>query len=128
VASTSNADSPSPDAFTFAILDSNSNEIPTTNANGLNSLVELDLPATGTSPAFMVSGTPSGAGVVVPAPLSPCDINKDSVTNVSDVQRITNEALGVAAAVDDLNGDGAVNVADVQIVVNAALGESCAAT
>ena len=56
-----------------------------------------------------------------------CDINQDSIANVVDVQRIINEALGVAAAADDLNGDGIVNVVDVQIVINAALGLGCTA-
>jgi sugar lactone lactonase YvrE len=54
-----------------------------------------------------------------------CDINADGNVNVSDVQLIINEALGVAPAVHDLNGDGMVNVADVQIVINAALGLGC---
>ena len=59
--------------------------------------------------------------------VSPCDVNGDGNTIVSDVQVIINEALGVATAVNDLNGDGAVNVADVQIVINAALGLGCSA-
>jgi hypothetical protein len=54
-----------------------------------------------------------------------CDINLDGVANVSDVQLIINEALGVIPAVHDLNHDGAVNVADVQKVINAALGLGC---
>ncbi len=54
-----------------------------------------------------------------------CDINADGSANVSDVQLIINEALGVLAATHDLNSDGLVNVADVQIVINAALGLGC---
>ncbi len=54
-----------------------------------------------------------------------CDINGDGSTNVSDVQIIINEALGVVPSAHDLNGDGAVNVADVQIVINAVLGLGC---
>ena len=57
---------------------------------------------------------------------SKCDINQDMNTNVSDVQLIINEGLGVTAPTNDLNGDGVVNVADVQIVINAALGLGCA--
>ena len=49
------------------------------------------------------------------ATFSNCDINQDGVTNVADVQKEINEALGVATSANDLNGDGAVNVADVQI-------------
>jgi uncharacterized repeat protein (TIGR01451 family) len=59
---------------------------------------------------------------------SPCDVNQDQSTNVADVQRVINEALGVAPAVNDLNHDGAVNVPDVQIVINAALGLGCSAS
>jgi hypothetical protein len=59
---------------------------------------------------------------------SPCDINQDGVTNVSDVQQIVNEALGVAPAVNDMNHDGKVKVADVQVVINAALGLGCSAS
>ena len=54
-----------------------------------------------------------------------CDINADGSANVSDVQLIINEALGVVASTHDLNSDGLVNVADVQIVINAALGLGC---
>jgi hypothetical protein len=61
------------------------------------------------------------------SPFSQCDVSQDGVSNVADVQRIINEALGVTQATDDLNLDGAVNVADVQIVINAALGLGCAA-
>jgi hypothetical protein len=58
---------------------------------------------------------------------SPCDLNPDWVTNVVDVQRIINEALGMTSAVDDLNREGRVNAVDVQIVINAALGLGCSA-
>ena len=56
---------------------------------------------------------------------SPCDVNHDLSTNVADVQKVINEALGVATAANDLNHDGVVNVVDVQIVINAALGQPC---
>ena len=58
---------------------------------------------------------------------SPCDVNRDTSTNVADVQMVINEALGVATATHDLNLDGSVNVADVQRVINAALGLGCGA-
>jgi uncharacterized repeat protein (TIGR01451 family) len=57
--------------------------------------------------------------------LPSCDINVDGSTNVSDVQLIINEALGVSPAIHDLNHDGVVNVADVQKVINAVLGLGC---
>jgi hypothetical protein len=56
---------------------------------------------------------------------SPCDSTQDGMINVADVQRMINEAMGVAAPANDLNRDGRVNVADLQIVINAALGLSC---
>ncbi len=57
--------------------------------------------------------------------LPACDINSDGTANVSDVQLIINEALGVIPAVHDLNHDGSVNVSEVQKVINAALGLGC---
>jgi hypothetical protein len=59
--------------------------------------------------------------------VSLCDVNRDGVTNVADVQLIINEALGLSPPANDLNHDGVVNVADVQIVINAALGLGCSA-
>jgi len=59
--------------------------------------------------------------------LGPCDLSGAGSASAADVQRIIDEALGVAAAVDDLNGDGVVNILDVQIEINAALGLGCAA-
>jgi len=56
---------------------------------------------------------------------SPCDVNQDGITDVVDVQRIVNEALGISPAVNDLNQDGAVNVADIQKAINATLGLGC---
>jgi probable HAF family extracellular repeat protein/uncharacterized repeat protein (TIGR03803 family) len=64
--------------------------------------------------------------VQAPAPKgSPCDINKDGVFNVSDVQLLMNQALGLASAVSDLNGSEAVTVVDVQIDIDAALDLGC---
>ena len=56
---------------------------------------------------------------------SPCDVNQDGLTNVSDVQQEVNQAIGVAACTADINQDGMCNVVDVQRVVNAALGGPC---
>jgi sugar lactone lactonase YvrE len=56
---------------------------------------------------------------------SPCDTTQDGNTNVADLQRLINEALGIIMAADDLNGDGVVNIVDVQIAINAALGLGC---
>jgi hypothetical protein len=55
-----------------------------------------------------------------------CYVNGNLAVNVSNVQLIVNQALGVAPAVDDLNGDRVVNVIDVQII-SAAVGLGCAA-
>jgi len=54
-----------------------------------------------------------------------CDVNGDGVTNVSDVQLIVNQALGIVSNRCDINGDGQTNVLDVQMVVNATLGLGC---
>ncbi|HEX3743424.1 MAG TPA: FG-GAP-like repeat-containing protein [Bryobacteraceae bacterium] len=59
--------------------------------------------------------------------LSKCDIDGSGSVNLTDVQRIIDEALGLLPPVHDLNGDGHVDAADVQILTNAALGLGCAA-
>src|SRR5439155_17911784 len=81
-------------------------------------------PATGNGTIVSSGGFlsfPQGMKVV---PAS-CDVNKDGVVNVLDVQLIANQVLGVIPATSDINGDGAVNVLDLQLGVNAALGLGC---
>ena len=58
---------------------------------------------------------------------SPCDLDKNGVTNVIDVQGGVNQALGLAACTADINLDQLCNVVDVQRVVTAALGGQCVA-
>ena len=61
-------------------------------------------------------------------PYSPCDINRDGVTNVLDVQDIVSQALGTKSlTASDLNGDGVVDVVDIQFVIDASLNLGCAA-
>jgi hypothetical protein len=57
---TTNPDTVGPDTFTFAILDKNGNEIPTTNPNGFDTFFELDLPGPGTGVVMIASGTDTG--------------------------------------------------------------------
>ncbi|HEX3742728.1 MAG TPA: RHS repeat-associated core domain-containing protein [Bryobacteraceae bacterium] len=57
--------------------------------------------------------------------LSSCDINQDGKTDVADVQRIVNEALGAISPTPDVNSDGAVNVVDIAVVIHAAVGGGC---
>jgi hypothetical protein len=59
---------------------------------------------------------------------SPCDVNAEGNTNLSDVQQIINQVLGVTAPFSDLDHDGVVTVADVQSVINAVLGLGCSTT
>lgn len=59
--------------------------------------------------------------------LNKCDINADAKVNVTDVQLIIDQALGMASTLNDLNGDGCVNVVEVQIVTNAVLKLGCSA-
>ena len=72
------------------------------------------------------TATASDTTTITPFTFSPCDVSLEGNTNVADVQKIIDEALGAASAANDLNQDGVVNVADVQIVINAALGLGCA--
>ena len=60
-------------------------------------------------------------------PFSKCDVDQSGATNVGDVQRMVDEALGARAATNDLNGDGAVDVVDIEIDANAVLVLGCAA-
>jgi hypothetical protein len=55
-------------------------------------------------------------------PPSPCDVNSDGSTNVSDVQLEVNMALGISSCT---NPSGTCTVVSVQRVVNAALGGTC---
>jgi len=56
---------------------------------------------------------------------SPCDIGSYGTTNLADVQKEIDQALGTIPAANDLNGDGLVNVIDVQFVIDSALGLGC---
>jgi len=73
-----------------------------------------------TSPTpFMVymasPGIPGGFASAILLPTAACDVNQNSNINVSDVQKILNEALGVEAPANDLSHSGMVNVLDVQV-------------
>jgi hypothetical protein len=57
--------------------------------------------------------------------LSPCDVNRDGVTNDGDIQVVINEVLGVIPPISDINRDGVVNILDLMLYVNAALGGGC---
>jgi hypothetical protein len=76
----------------------------------------------------VITGSPQGTSFTMDdvTVITPCDLNSDGAIDVSDVQAIIGEALGVSQAKDDLNTDGVVNVVDVQIVINGALNLGCA--
>ena len=57
--------------------------------------------------------------------VSVCDLTMAGSTDVSDVQQIVNEAMGLASPATILSGSGAVTVVDVEIEINAALGKGC---
>jgi hypothetical protein len=60
-----------------------------------------------------------------PSSTAACDVNSDGSPDISDVQTMINQVLGIANAVNDLNNDGQVNSVDVQIVIRAALKLGC---
>jgi len=61
-----------------------------------------------------------------PPPLSACDLNTDSFTNVTDIQICVNQAIGFSpCSTGDIKKDGICNVVDVQRIVNAVLGGAC---
>jgi hypothetical protein len=60
---------------------------------------------------------------------SACDLNGDGSTNVNDVQSCANQAtLVTPCTTGDINRDTLCNVLDVQRVVNAVLGGVCVVT
>jgi hypothetical protein len=61
-------------------------------------------------------------------PLSPCDVNQDGFVNISDVQMIIDQALGIMSAANAMNHGGVTDVVEVQIVTNAVLGKTCSGT
>jgi hypothetical protein len=67
--STTNNDPVAPDTFTFAIFDGSSNEIATTNPNGFDSFVEVDLPSGSSGVNTILSGSAAGASVMLNAPV-----------------------------------------------------------
>jgi hypothetical protein len=56
---------------------------------------------------------------------SPCDLNKDGVTSVVDVQLAINMDLGLLTCTANIAGLAVCNVVVVQRIVNAALGGAC---
>jgi hypothetical protein len=95
----------------------------TSNTIGANANVTSGVTTTQTPSA----GTGSNSATLAVSAANSCDIRTNGTVDVSDVQLIISEALGVAPAVNDLQHDGVVNVGDVQIVINAVLGMGCSA-
>jgi len=80
--------------------------------------------------AVRASGGGGYSGVYDPTKIvafSPCDINTDGSTNVTDIHTIMNEALGKAAPVHFLGNNEKVGVLDVQMVIGSVLGRGCGA-
>jgi len=63
--------------------------------------------------------SPSVTLLIVP-PVSRCDVNRDGVVNVVDLQRLAQVVLGSAApnGNEDINRDGRIDVLDIQRLVN----------
>ena len=109
---------------TNTVLNGGSTYPPITVTLGLPSIppaaVSNLVSVSGGGSATAVDGDPT-------AVISVCglSVSQGGSANVSDVQDLINQALGMAPAGNDLNGDGVVNVLDVQIVVTQVLGLSC---
>jgi hypothetical protein len=56
---------------------------------------------------------------------NPCDINRDGVVNIADVQRVANMSNQIEPCTANINGPGVCNQTTVNRVVNAALGQAC---
>ena len=68
---------------------------------------------------------PNVSAAVSLTTIGPCDLNGDGSTNLTDVQQILTQALGLARAVNDLNQDGVTNVVDSELVIKAAATQTC---
>ena len=95
-------------------------------------LVSMSVAANAQGPISIGASLSGGASQATRASysapiVSACTVTMDTATTVSDVQQITNEALGIASPLHDMNGDGRVNLVDLQIVLNAALQKGCSA-
>ncbi len=59
-------------------------------------------------------------------PQSACDLSRDGLVNVVDVQLAVNMALGLLTpCTANINGLGVCNIVTVQRVINASLGQTC---
>jgi hypothetical protein len=88
--------------------------------------VSHNAPASGTNQVSASGGgSPTATASDATTIKNLCDIGQFGTTTVADVQRIINEGLGKASAVDDLNQDGIVDTVDIQIVTNSAIGRGC---
>jgi len=89
--------------------------------------------AAGNYPVTLTLGTLSAAnysfslvnGTLTIGAFTACDVKEKGRADVSDIQAILNEALGLASPLNSLQGGGVVNIVDVQILVNAVLGLGC---
>ena len=99
-----------------------------TNASGIASVGATANAIGGKYNVIAGIGNVSATFVLTNIAKNRCDINRDGVVDVRDVQAMIDEALGAAQAVDDLNNDGAANSVEVQIVTNAVLWGSCMAS
>jgi hypothetical protein len=79
------------------------------------------------SATITIAGTPVMVTQSGAVSTNPCDINKDGVVNVLDVQLMIKQALGLLPPANDLTADGVVNAVDVQLDMNAALNLGCEA-
>jgi fibronectin type 3 domain-containing protein len=62
------------------------------------------------------------------APANPCDVNQDGKVDVSDIQMAIGQALGIQSSATAMNHGGVTNVVEVQIVTNAVMGKNCTGT
>ncbi len=78
-----------------------------------------------TNPLFIAMNGPVSITATFTVPGFTCNLTGDNSPQVSDVQLIVNEALGLAPPAHDLNRDNMLNVADIQKEIQAAIGVGC---
>jgi hypothetical protein len=67
----------------------------------------------------------TGTGTLSLTLFTACDLNRDGLTDITDIQALVNQAIGVAACTGDINLDTLCNILDIQRVVNVVLGGQC---
>lgn len=95
--------------------------IPTTAKGGTFQVAVSNIVAVDPNGTVVPVSAGAALTITVTVPISPFDLNRDGVIDVTDVGLAITQALGIGAcATGDVNADGKCNIQDVQQVIHAA--------